>query len=182
MQKRWIQYLLIVFLGISGCSFSPSWNGKIVYNHVTLTIDETNLYEYVGSVDYVFVGQVVDAAYLIKDVDQKSTYQIHVVENLKGELVENIEVSKHGGLLKDGTMVLYESDFIQETGLPQVNETYLFMAFGQSDGSLLLSEFYGNVAYDETNYSEYKKYVENEIALDRKRFLSIYDCQNQTNK
>lgn len=60
-------------------------------------IDETNLYEYAGAVDYVFVGQILEADYAIQDEGGTSTYRVQVRQNLKGALVEEIQCRKHGG-------------------------------------------------------------------------------------
>ena len=73
-------------------------------------------------------------------------------------------------------MLLYESDKIQETGLPEVGETYIFMAYGQSDGELLLSEFWGTVEYTEESLAQYENYVQNQFAVERERFVSKYDA------
>ncbi len=79
-------------------------------------MDETGLYRYAGAVDYIFVGKVREADTSITEDDDKSTYLIQVSENLKGELVEEVECSKHGGILEDGTMLLYESDKLKDSG------------------------------------------------------------------
>lgn len=161
---------------ISACSVHPTkWNGDIVYSHITLTLDETNLYQYVGAVDYIFFGAVQEANTDITEDNDKSSYVIEVSDNLKGELVDKIECSKHGGILEDSTMLLYESDNLQDTGLPEVGKTYIFMAYAQPDGSLLLSEFYGNVQYSEEEHNKFLDYIENEIPYERERFTSEYD-------
>ena len=43
---------------LSGCSSKTvTWNGDVeYYAHVSMVVDETDLYAYVGVVDYVFVG------------------------------------------------------------------------------------------------------------------------------
>ena len=72
-------------------------------------------------------------------------------------------------------MLLYESDNLQDTGLPEVGKTYIFMAYAQPDGSLLLSEFYGNVQYSEEEHNKFLDYIENEIPYEGERFTSEYD-------
>ena len=74
-----------------------------MYTHITMALDETDLYQYVGAVDYIFVGVVQEANTNITEDNDKSTYKIEVTDNLKGELADEIECSKHGGILKDGT-------------------------------------------------------------------------------
>lgn len=169
----WIFATTFVFTACS--SQSIEWNGEIDYTHVTLSIDETNLYQYVGSVDYVFAGEVTQADTTITEDDDKSSYKIKVLENIKGELVDEIECSKHGGILADGTMILYATDNVQDTGIPNAGSSYIFMAYAQPDGSLLLSELYGNVEYTEESLKEYQDYFENQKTYERERFVSKYD-------
>ena len=80
------------------------------------------------------------------------------------------------GILKDGTMLLYESDNLQDVGLPEVGGTYIFMAYAQPDGSLLLSEFWGNVKFSEEELNRFHNYIDNEIPYERERFSSEYDA------
>lgn len=172
-----------IILSLGGCSTKvTTWNGDVeYYAHVSMVVDETNLYEYVGAVDYVFVGTVTE---IIKNIvpdepgapdEDLSVYEIHVDKNLKGELVENIECSKHGGLKKDGTMMLIFSDRRNDSGLPEIGNKYIFLAYAQQDGSLTLSEFFDNRPYDDELLEEYLDYCNNEITFDRKRFVSSYE-------
>ena len=134
------------------------------YAHVNMVVDETNLYEYVGAVDYVFVGTVEEIVKNIvpdepgsSDADL-SVYKIRVDENLKGELTENIECSRS-----------------KDTGLPESGNQYIFLAYAQPDGSLTLSEFFDNRQYSEDLFQEYLDYCSNEVSFDRTRFVSSYD-------
>lgn len=159
-----------------------TWNGDTeYYAHVNMVVDETNLYEYVGAVDYVFVGTVEK---IVKNVipDEPnssdadiSVYKIRVDENLKGELSENIECSKHGGFKKDGTMMLIFSDRSKDTGLPESGNQYIFLAYAQPNGSLTLSEFFDDRQYNDELLQEYLDYCNNEITFDRPRFTSNFD-------
>lgn len=155
-----------VIFALCGCApKTVVWNGDVeYYAHVTMAVDETDLYAYVGAADHVFVGTVEK---IIKNVipdrpefseEDLSFYKIKVDENLKGELVENIECSKHGGLKKDGTMMLLFSDNKYDSGLPQEGKQYIFLAYAQRDGSLMLSEFFDNRPYDEELLEEYLDY------------------------
>ena len=108
-----------------------------------------------------------------------STYKIHVDENIKGELVDDIVCSKLGGFKKDGTMLLIAAEapdgrMIMDNGLPEIGKQYVFMAYGQHDGRLTLSEIFDNREYDQILLDEYKDYVKNEIPQDRKRYPSDY--------
>ncbi len=174
---------LCVLLTLSGCSKKTvEWNGNVeYYARVSMVVDETDLYAYVGVVDYVFVGTVEEVVRnVIPDEpggsgEDLSVYKLRVVKNLKGELAENIECSKHGGLRKDGTMLLMFSDRSKDTGLPEAGKQYIFLAYAQSDGSLTLSEFFDNRPYNEALLREYTDYCENEVPFDRTRFVSKYD-------
>ena len=178
--KKTICLILSAFLiaaSLTACASKPAeWNGKTIYTHVLLGINETDLFQYVGSVDYVFVGKVLEADHMITEENDKSTYGIRVEKNIKGQLIHDIRCSKHGGLLEDGTLLLYESDRIRDTGLPEVGKTYIFMAYAQSDGSLLLSEFYGNTEYTEESLAQFENYHQNQIVSERERFVSKYDA------
>lgn len=53
---------------------------------------------------------------------------------------------------------------------------FLVMAYGQSDGEFLLSEFWGTVEYTEESLAQYENYVQNQFAVERERFVSKYDA------
>ena len=169
--------VLVTIFAMTACSSRRvEWNGETDYTHVMLSIDEANMYQYVGTADYVFVGKVTQARTAITADNDKSSYKITVTENLKGELVDKVVCQKHGGLLPDGTMVLYATDSTQDTGLPRTGGSYIFMAYAQPDGSLLLSELYGNVEYTEARLAEYRGYVEHQQPDGRRRSVSKYDA------
>lgn len=102
---------LITTISISGCGKTTTWNGITAeLGNLQMVVDFTNMNEYVGLADYVFVGTIEEVVNNVlpdkmkKHEDGYSTYRIHVDENLKGNLVEEIICSKLGGLKKDGTM------------------------------------------------------------------------------
>lgn len=179
----WVRVLVATFVFLvvlTACSGrSTQWNGKFDYTHIMLSIDETDLYQYVGSVDYVFVGKVTQADTTITKENDESRYKIKVLENIKGKLADEIVCRKHGGILADGTMVLYATDRTSDTGIPDTGNTYIFMAYAQPDGSLLLSELYGNAEYTEEGLKEYRDYFENQKVCERKRFVSKYDISEK---
>ena len=171
--------LTILLAYFTGCGeIKP--NGETIYNHVSMAIDETNMFEVIGSVDYVFVGVV--ASVNRRDIDNEfpnEYYSVTVVENLKGSLItgSNIEVIKRGGYSRSGTLILYASDNLVGTGLCEVGEQYIFIGFGQPDGSLLLDHLTGNVEYTDDLYNDYLGFVENQIHIERERFMSRYDIE-----
>lgn len=182
-KNRLLCVLLCTILLLSGCSSkTTAWNGNIeYYAHVSMVVDETDLYAYVGAADYVFVGTVEETVRNVipdkpgSSEEDLSVYKIRVDENLKGKLTKNIECSKHGGFKKDGTMMLIYSDRSKDTGLPESENQYIFLAYAQPDGSLTLSEFFDNRPYDEALLQEYLDYCNNEIPFDRTRFVSVFD-------
>lgn len=181
---------LSLIFGFTACGKAETWNGETeCLGELTMVLDFANLYEYVGIVDHVFVGIVEEAEYFIPEKRTEyeqsfSQYQIHVDENLKGELVDTIICSKMGGLKKDGTMLLVaaetpDGNLIMDNGLPEVGEQYIFLAYSQQDGSLTLSEIFDNREYSEDLLAEYLDYVENEIPYERERFVTIYSKEEK---
>ena len=182
-----ITVALVSALLIVASGDEVTWNGETeCLGQLTMVLDFTNLYAYVGMVDYVFVGTVEGRDAVIPDrrteYEQSfSKYSIHVDRNLKGELAEDIVCSKMGGLKKDGTMLLVAAEtpsgeLIPDSGLPEIGKQYVFLAYAQPDGSLTLSEIFDNREYDARLLEEYMDYVENEIPYDRERFVSEYDA------
>lgn len=188
MKKRIALLLALVCvlcLCLTACNKHETWNGETeCLGEVTMVFDFTNLYQYVGIVDYVFVGTVEEAEYNIPEKRTEyeqsfSKYQIRVDKNLKGELIETIRCSKMGGLIQDGTMLLVAVEtpngkMVMDSGLPEVGKQYIFLAYTQQDGSLTLSEILDNREYSEELLAEYLDYVDNEIPFERERFVSEY--------
>lgn len=187
--KKALCFLLFValLLCLVGCDKAVLWNGKTAeLGNLYMVVDFTNKCEYVGMVDYVFVGTVEE---IIDDVlpdkiksntDGYSSYKIHVDKNMKGNLAEEIICAKLGGFKKDGTMYLVAAETpngqaVFDNGLPELNRQYIFLAYAQPDGSLTLSEIFDNREYSEELFSEYTEYINNQIVYDRERFASKYD-------
>ncbi len=186
--KKWVIRCICIFLLFTaGCTRTVQWNGeKAELAELYMVVDVTDGYAYTGMVDYVFVGTVTE---VISDVlptkakkheDSYSTYRIHVDENLKGNLTEEVVCSKMGGLKRDGVMYLVSAEtpngkMIMDLGLPELNRQYVFMAYSQPDGSLVLSEILDDRGYTEDVKKEYEDYIEHEIRFDRERFPSDYD-------
>lgn len=60
--------------------------------------------------------------------------------------------------------------------IPQEGKTYIFMAYGQPDGELILEEFSGDIEYTDEGLKEmYMDYIENEIPKEQEGFISKYD-------
>ena len=178
-------------------------NIPVEYIHGTFSIDVDSPQEIVGSADYVFVGYVnelTDTVYKRPVVIETSTgskeisspytnYNITIIDNIKGSLKKNslIPIQKSGGINKDGnSYALYEKDV-----LPQDGKYYIFSAYAQSDGSLLVSGPNCNIELNEKSkaeimkseeYKKYKNAYKDEIKNDRKRFISKYVDEQVDNK
>lgn len=159
--------------------------------------DPYNIREKVGIVDYVFVGEVVECgktqykdAVTIENENvgiPYTPYKVNVLSNIKGSLYLNepIPILKFGGVSQDEMFVLLHEDDV----LPQEGQKYVFLAFAQPDGSLLVSgpnsnipfendpSVYNNEEADPSNslYDIYTDAYENEVVFDRERFVSAYE-------
>ena len=158
--------------------------------------DTEDINENIGIVDYVFCGEVVsedgvtyEDVVVMEDEEGKAVeqgtpythYSVLVKENIKGELVkeETIKIAKHGGVTKDQKMIL----LFDEDCLPEVGKQYIFLAYAQEDGSLLISGPNSNVIVSEKEEEVIAKYKEatkhEEIPVVRERFTSHYEHGNE---
>lgn len=116
--KKLILFAAVMALSLTACGKkSVEWNGNTeIMENALMISDISNLYEYAGIVDYIFVGTVNEIEQIVipenakQHEDHYSKYRIRVDKNLKGELVESIVCSKMGGLKKDGTMMLLAAE------------------------------------------------------------------------
>ena len=179
---------------------------KTSYMEGDFAINYNDLKQVVGSADYVFVGTVesdegtVYKNYVTMETENGGTkevgtpysnYMVTVIENIKGNLITDkpIPVQKSGGLSEDGTTIyLYEGD-----ELPREGATYIFFAYAQQDGSLLISGPVSNIhlirkciemeakAVDNfkelPDYHEILEAYENQVEEERIRFKSAYDAE-----
>lgn len=123
-------------------------------------IDVESIEETVNHADYVFVGTVTDhisESYKneisITDSEGNSqlwgepytNYKVSVADNIKGNLSGNIDIQKFGGLDQSGDFyIIPEGDIILEEG-----NTYIFFAYEQEDGSLIVRGKNSSLAYSE---------------------------------
>lgn len=157
--------------------------------------DINNVQEMVGLADYVFVATVIHdngTHYddILTTVDENgkpidvgfpyTDYTVQIVENIKGNLITEspIEIVKEGGIAQNQkTLYVFEQDV-----MPSEEETYIFLAYAQEDGSLLISGSNSNILLNSTEdieatseYITYKNACENEIVpFERVRSRSIY--------
>ncbi|WP_200908906.1 cell surface protein [Enterococcus sp. RIT-PI-f] len=175
--------------------------------HADYNIDVENPEAVVGSGNYVFVGEVTELTGTTyeDDVpvergdgtteyvgDAYTQYKVSVLSNIKNELVLNkeIPIAKHGGIREDGSAY----DIFENDQLPEVGKVYVFIAYTQEDGSLLVSGANSNILFDESaenltnkenleSTEEYQKYSD---AVDHQiddsyidDVKSEYDLSNQ---
>lgn len=125
--------------------------------------DMSDIQTVVDSVNCIFVGVVKESDTLIFDYNGKSEFKVQVVKNVKGELPVETTVYKHGGHFINGNEVIVKADDESYTPMPEVGKQYLFLAFKQENGDVIISDYYGNIDY--TNYekvSEILQYIDKE--------------------
>lgn len=162
----------------------------VIYDDASFMVDVNNPEEIVGWGDYVFVAKIeaelrTEYTNIYESEDGTITgkpytvYSITVIDNLKGKLKKNqgIEFFKHGGVNYDGKSIsLLEGDQLLECG-----KYYILVAAAESDGRLgqgmpnaaieLDAEDKQDIVSNE-EYKNFKKYVKNEVKMDRKRFVA----------
>lgn len=177
----------------SGCSVDTAKDIStypVTYVNASYSVDRDDLHSFLEEADYVFVGHV-DAmkgtTFGYTDLPE-TKYEITVLENLKSELVTGVPIPmmKTGGVDEgNGVVVLETGDF-----LPEVGKDYIFLAYAQENGSLLIVGYGANVPLDDTeaattrNAGEgfkqsptFQKYAElARNAQDTKDFTSDYDA------
>lgn len=141
--------------------------------------DPDNPREVAGAADYIFAGKVIsndgtEYQYVAPLEDENGNivetgvpythYTVQVIENIKGALQEEEPISlvKSGGIEQNQKSIsLYENDC-----LPEAEKAYIFVAYTQEDGSLLVSGPNSNtlIPVEAPNKivksQEYKKYKE----------------------
>jgi len=129
----------------------------IIESEPLYAIDTDNPAALVGDADYVFVGFVEsmegteyrypaehygENGELIKTSTPFTNYNVRVLKNIKGNLMlDTIPLQKFGGLTEDGKGL----DLAGTDTLPQVEEVYIFVAYAQHDGSLLVGGEHSNL-------------------------------------
>lgn len=174
----------------------------IYKNEATYLVDVTSKEETVGDADYVFVAKVNsieetdyrnpvelydDEGKLLEIVyDPYTRYVINVLENIKGELAinEDLSIYKAGGIDQHQEYVIeFEND-----ELPKVGDTYIFLAYVQEDGSLLVCgensseeiEKENSKIVDETNIEEAEEILENDSVV--KEYKIAEDNESISNR
>ena len=128
---------------------------------INVVVDLRDMQSVVDSVNCIFVGVVKESDTLIFDYDGKSEFQVQVVKNIKGELPTETTVYKHGGHFINGNEVIVKADDESYTPMPEVGKQYLFLAFEQESGEVIIADYYGNVDYtNNEKVSEILQYID----------------------
>lgn len=180
---------------------SASDETTISYLKGTFSIDYNDLNAVVGDADYVFAGKVASEEGTVykgavtvetdggktREVSSPYTnYTVNVTKNIKGNLMTDkaVPIQKSGGLSEDGSQCfVYEGH-----ELPVVGNEYIFFAYAQPDGSLLISGPVSNISVsgdtneitssgDSEEYDEIMDAYKNQVDSGRTRFTSSYEAK-----
>lgn len=206
-------FLTLSLLGGCGASentartdFSNVEAGKLPVSTIqaSFVYNPYNLNESVGIADYVFAGKVVsndgtEYRYPVPLEDENGNvvetgtpythYTVQIIENIKGVLQTEkaIPLVKDGGIEQNRKSICLHEDDI----LPEVGENYIFRAYTQEDGSLLISGPNSNIPLSaktskgivkSQEYQTYENAVKHQIVpkntkRDSDELISIYDAK-----
>ena len=128
---------------------------------VDFATDISDMQSVVDSVNCIFVGVVKESDTLIFDYDGKSEFKVQVAKNIKGEIPTETTVYKYGGRFINGNEVIVKVDDESYTPMPEVGKQYLFLAFEQENGEVIIADYYGNVDYtNNEKVSEILQYID----------------------
>ena len=145
MKKKILLAIVLMVLVLIGYVAGVTKKGTEAL--VDFATDISDMQSVVDSVNCIFVGVVKDSNTLIFDYDGKSEFQVQVVKNIKGELPTETTVYKYGGRFINGNEVIVKVDDESYTPMPEVGKQYLFLAFEQESGEVIIADYYGNVDY-----------------------------------
>lgn len=130
----------------------------VYYSCSSYCIDVNSLSATTNHADYVFVGTIAEYADESYKNHEEMTdlngnkvmwgepytnYQVHVLQSIKGALSGDVTIQKFGGLDQSGEFyIIPEGDIILEEG-----NTYIFFAYEQNDGSLIVRGKNSTLAY-----------------------------------
>ncbi|MBC1674193.1 cell surface protein [Listeria welshimeri] len=151
--------------------------------HSDYTLDVDNPNEVVGDANHVFVGKVTKETgtdYKNKTpMEQEdgsieyigeayTNYKVEVISNLKNELAMDKEIAlqKQGGIREDGSAY----DVFEDDQLPEVGKIYLFNAYIQDDGSLLVAGGNSTISFDEKT-----KNIDTEKEVSKTEEFELYE-------
>lgn len=145
MKKKILLAIALVVLVLIGYVAGITKKGAEAL--VDVATDISDMQSVVDSVNCIFVGIVKDSNTLIFDYDGKSEFKVQVAKNIKGELPTETTVYKYGGHFINGNEVIVKVDDESYTPMPEVGKQYLFLAFEQESGEVIIADYYGNIDY-----------------------------------
>lgn len=145
MKKKILLAIALVVLVLIGYVAGVTKKGAEAL--VDVATDISDMQSVVDSVNCIFVGVVKDSNTLIFDYDGKSEFKVQVVKIIKGELPTETTVYKYGGRFINGNEVIVKVDDESYTPMPEVGKQYLFLAFEQENGDVIIADYYGNIDY-----------------------------------
>lgn len=145
MKKKILLAIALVVLVLIGYVAGVTKKGAEAL--VDVATDISDMQSVVDSVNCIFVGIVKDSNTLIFDYDGKSGFKVQVVKIIKGELPTETTVYKYGGHFINGNEVIVKVDDESYTPMPEVGKQYLFLAFEQESGEVIIADYYGNIDY-----------------------------------
>ncbi len=158
MKKKVFLVVVLVVLVLIGYVAGVTKKGAEAL--VDVVTDISDMQAVVDSVNCIFAGVVKESDTLIFDYEDKSEFQVQIVKNIKGELPTETTVYKHGGHFINGNEVVVKADDKSYTPMPEVGKQYLFLAFKQANGDVIISDYYGNIDYtNNEKVSEILQYI-----------------------
>lgn len=145
MKKKILLTIALVVLVLIGYVAGVTKKGAEAL--VDVATDISDMQSVVASVNCIFVGVVKESDTLIFDYDGKSEFKVQVVKFIKGELPTETTVYKYGGHFINGNEVIVKADDESYTPMPEVGKQYLFLAFEQENGEVIIADYYGNIDY-----------------------------------
>ena len=186
--------LIIAVLGI--CIFKTTKNNtkpNDYYNNLPgyykdyLYMFDTSAKEKtIGASSYVFIAKINSFETTYQNNEPVTTYDVTVIENIKGNLVENIKITQQGGINKDKKSFT----FIKGTSYLNKDEYYLILTGTNDEGGFSITNknrvksLGNNIENAKSIINDYKDALNNEeIPVDAKKYSyltkpSIYDANN----
>jgi hypothetical protein len=177
-----------VFLFYFVSDFDSDSEGNIptYYAHGGYAIDINDTRAVVGDADYLFVGKVdaeIETVYEDDIVTEDKVYagtahtiyEVSVIDNIKNNLIVDtpIIIAKLGGIRQDHSAYdLPEGDFLLDEG-----EFYIFAAYTQDDGTLMVGGANSTISFKEESE---QMILNGELSITKEynEYLDAY--QNQT--